>query len=261
MAHIAHIVVLIAHYLAIRLPAEITLPHRDYPRPTIFNLVGSYQQGNLPFPTAKGSSSGTLDPKGSDHQNISRPRPLFIDKAVNQLLKDDPSAYSFFLEAISLLAYDVAWLCRTQGSSVGDKGSLDDIFNIGRNLYNLFVSFSLQTSGPSPPQDMARDYQGDPSTYNWVGRFSHGTMFYFLGGSDGAELIKSFKLPSPLKLTDQLRKRLLPEVPVADWEVLDDDAWKVEDDTVAGAADSAKHGILGSPRRDSKGWMKVKSRT
>lgn len=253
---------LIAHYLAIRLPAEITLPHRDYPRPTIFNLVGSYQQGNLSFPIAKGSSSGTLDPKGSDHQNIPRPRPLYIEKTVNQLLKDDPSTYSFFLEAIALLAYDVAWLCRTQGSSTGEKGSLDDIFNIGRNLYNLFVSFSLQTSGPAPPQDRPRDYQGDHNTYNWVGRFSHGTMFYFLGGADGGELIKSFKLPSPMKLADQLRKRLLPEIPVADWEVLDDDEWKVEDAAAAhvGSA-AAKPSPLGSPRRDSKGWMKVKSRT
>lgn len=131
---------------------------------------------------------------------------------------------------------------------------MDDVFNMGRNLYSLFVSFSLQlTANPAPPQDLA----GDRSEYNRTGRFSHGTMYYFLGGAEGAEFIKSFKLPGPMKLADHLRKRLVPEAPVADWEVLDDDAWKVED-----AAGPAVNG--GSPKsrnnQESNGWMKIKSR-
>ena len=105
LAHVAHIVTLVAHYLSVRLPAEVTLPHRDYPRPTIFNLASSYQHGPTPFHSGSGSGSGLMRPLSSsslsrdaDPRHLSRPRPLFIDKSLSQLSREDPAAYSFFLE-------------------------------------------------------------------------------------------------------------------------------------------------------------------
>lgn len=61
LSHIVHLLVLSTHYLAIRLPAEITLPHRDYPMPTIFPLDSSYKYSDVPFPgsTLSHSSGGS----------------------------------------------------------------------------------------------------------------------------------------------------------------------------------------------------------
>src|SRR3569833_4227930 len=47
LAHITHILMLATHYLAIRLPAEVTLPHRVYPRSTFFCLASSYSHGEI----------------------------------------------------------------------------------------------------------------------------------------------------------------------------------------------------------------------
>lgn len=258
LAHMAHIVVLVAHYLAIRLPAEITLPHRDYPRPTIFNLATSYQHNDAPFPTSLSSSTGLSEPRSSDFHQAPRPRPLFIDKPLSRLAREDPSAHSFFLEGVTLLAYDVAWLCCSQGTFSGDKGSLEDICNMGKNMYNLLISPPLHGPTNMPPQSAGTGNE-DSKPESWIGRYSHGTMYYSLGGADGTELIKSFKLPSPMKLADKLKKKVIGDAPVTDWEVLDTDAWKVDDGPTA-ATPGPKETVNSPPHNDSKGWMKVKSR-
>lgn len=257
---------LVAHYLAIRLPAQITLPHRDYPRPTIFNLAGSYHHGKSSFPGTPGATTVLHDSRTADSQHLPRPRPLYIDKPLRQLLKDDPSTFSFFLEGVTLLAYDISWLCCSQGVSIGDKGSFEDICNMGKNLYSLLLSSCLQ--GPSSVVVKAPNHHANKQAAatedgadNLIGRYSHGTMFYYLGGADGTELVKTFKLPSPMKLADKLRKKLLGDAPAPDWEILDDDAWKVDDahdgEEARQIQDKLKADI---PKPESKGWMKVKSR-
>ncbi|PHH85196.1 hypothetical protein CDD83_769 [Cordyceps sp. RAO-2017] len=275
LAHVAHILMLISHYLAIRLPAEITLPHRDYPQPTIFNLAGSYQHGPFAFPNGTHSTAPSLQPPDPDSHHVPRPRPLFIEKPLSQLSKEDPPAYSFFLEGVTLLAYDIAWLCSTQGVSVGDRGSFEDLCHMGRNLYNFLLAAQMQgytnlsvkaVGGKDGPQDEVADLQA-----NWIGRYSHGTMYYFLSGVEGTDFVRSFKLPSPIKLADKLKKKLLGDAPAADWEVLDDDAWRVDDgpnEAVAAAA-KGKPGALdaangtdgkAAPRSGTNGWTKVKHR-
>lgn len=273
LGHMSHILMLAAHYLAIRLPAEIILPHRNYPQPTIFNLPTSYQHGTVSFPSTPTGTTLLSGAQVGDYQHAPRPRPLFIHKPLQQLSKEDPAAYSFFLEGVTLLAYDVAWLCCSQGVSIGDKTSFEDICHMGRNLHSLLLDTQLQAFSNSvvnPPRiivDAGAD--GDDHPSNWVGRYSHGTLFYFLGGAEGTEFVKTFKLPSPMKLADKLKKKLLGDAPAADWEVLDDNAWKVEDgqgrDDVADARLSppdkaASSAGNGSPRTGSNGWMKVKSR-
>ncbi|TQV96106.1 hypothetical protein V2A60_003445 [Cordyceps javanica] len=262
LAHTSHILMLIAHYLAVRLPAEITLPHRDYPRPTIFNLAGSYHHGRVSFPGTPGATTILNESQQTDSEHLPTPRPLYIDKPLRQFAKENPAAFSFFLEGVTLLAYNIAWLCCSQGVSIGDKGSFDDICNMGKNLYGLFVSSCLQ--GPpltnATTDDKKPTSNKEEATPSWIGRYSHGTTFYALAGADGTELVRTFKLPSPMKLADKLKKKILGESSAPDWELLDDDAWKVDD--AAGVHNGKELPTVEPqpPRAESKGWMKVKSR-
>lgn len=265
LAHIAHIIMLVAHYLAIRLPAEISLPHRDYPKPTIFNLASSYHHSAVSFPGTPGATTILNESRTGDSQHLPRPRPLYIDKPLQQLLKDDPSSFSFFLEGVTLLAYDIAWLCCSQGVSIGDKGSFEDICNMGKNLYSLLLSSCLQGPGAlavkAPNHANKQTAANETGSDNLVGRYSHGTMFYFLGSADGTELLKTFKLPSPMKLADKLRKKLLGDTPAPDWEILDDDAWKVDEGQNGQDSPQIQDKFKADlPKPESKGWMKVKSR-
>ncbi|PHH70345.1 hypothetical protein CDD80_6070 [Ophiocordyceps camponoti-rufipedis] len=275
LAHIAHVLMLISHYLAIRLPAEITLPHRDYPQPTIFNLAGSYQHSpSSPSSRSNGTMTPSfLQPPEADSHHVPRPRPLFVDKPLPQLSEEDPATYSFFLEGVTLLAYDIAWLCCSQGVSVGDKGSFEDLCHMGRNLYS-FV-FEAQRQGycqAVKPVDTANDPSPDEAAElqtDWIGRYSHGTTYHFLGSAHGTDFTRSFKLPSPIKLADKLKRKLLGDAP-ADWEVLDDEAWRVVDEggktETGGGVNGVKTGavdrdaVKGSQKTEMNGWTKVKHR-
>ncbi len=230
LAHIAHILALTSHYLAIRLPAEITLPHPDYPRPTIFSLASSYKHGEVSFPGSLASQIPQVADDG-EQRHVPRPRPLFIDKPLPTLAKEDPSAYSFFLEGASLLAYDIAWACCSQGVSFGDKDSYEDVCNMGQNLWRLLIGDqvhrrSVEPTFPSsltPPTGSPRneDHGEMTNPKSSIGRWSHGTLHSFLGGAEGTEFVRNFKIVPPLKLTDRLKKRLSSEAPMLEWEKIE----------------------------------------
>ncbi|KAI0384198.1 UV radiation resistance protein and autophagy-related subunit 14-domain-containing protein [Hypomontagnella monticulosa] len=235
LAHITHLLWLTSHYLSIRLPAEITLPHNDYPRPTVFSLTSSYHHGDVAFP---GTSLIPPDPRDRQFAHVPHPRPLFLEKPLSTLAKEDPLAYNAFLEAVCLLAYDIVWLCRTQGVTVGDNNnnnSLEDYSCLGRNLYNLLINSSLQRSpqqiADEPPQ--ANSGSSNPvelgRTAPRMGLYSHGTAHTFLGSAAGQELTRSFKMPTIIKMVDKLKAKLVRENPVPEWELLEDDAWTPDD--------------------------------
>lgn len=281
LTHVAHILVLASRYLALHLPAEITLPRRDYPRPTIFALDSSYQHGDLPFPGSGanitfGSHNRTRDASS----DVPRPRPLFIDKPLALLAKEDQSSYKYFLEGVTLLAYDIAWACSTQGVSVGEKNGLDEICNIGRNLYNLLAGAqSLENPLKSNASKNQHDTESNPNQQGPVapalsmGRYSHGSTFAYLGNAEGIELIRNFKLPSPLKLADDLKQRLLSEMGNPDWEVVEDEAWAPEDamasaiiipndqrETGYGTSTEVPQDKQPAPSTRKSGWTMVKQR-
>lgn len=237
--------ILSTHYLAVRLPAEITLPHRDYPLPTIFPLTTSYKHGEVPFPGSTPVPSSSTSPSTSRHSEQPRqphPRPLFIKKPLPILASEDPAGYGLFLEGVSLLAYDIAWLCRSQGVLVGDEGNFEDVCNIGKNLFNLLLGSrprpspasrtpSLQTTPTKGGREAETDGEGKkepPPTI--IGKYSHGTAHSFLGGAEGTEFIRSWKLLKPTNIADKLKSKLLSEVANAEWEVLDEDAWQLDDE-------------------------------
>lgn len=243
LGHISHLLALASHYLAIRLPAEVTSPHKDYPCSTIMPLSSSHRYPNLPFPGTSGTTTPVASTSNPGTQKTPRPRPLSVSKPLSQLLKDDPGSYSYFLEGVTLLAYDIAWLCNSQGITIGDKSPFDEVCQIGRNLYTLLVQ--------TPAQQPSTPTVDNPNT-TWLGRYSHGTMFYSLAGADGCEVIKTFKIPSPVKLADKLKRKLLGDAAGPDWELLEDEAWKIEDIPTEDLADSAKKAS------DTKGWTKVR---
>jgi hypothetical protein len=246
LSHIVHLLMLSTHYLAIRLPAEITLPHRDYPLPTVFNLTSSYKHTDVPFPGTSGQSSNT-SPTASrqpEQPNQPRPRPLFIKKPLPLLATEDPSGYGLFLEGVTLLAYDVAWVCKSQGIPVGEdkEPSFEDICNIGKNLYNLLLGSRPRPAPPSrvpsaqtTPTKGTRDTETETEDRKnapaaTMGQYSHGSAHSFLGNAEGTYFIRSWKLPNPMKLAGELKLKLLSEVANAEWEVLDEDAWHVDDE-------------------------------
>jgi hypothetical protein len=234
LAHIAHLLVLASHYLAIRLPAEITLPHRDYPRPTVFNFASSYQHGDVPFPGAAAMPNFGGETRDREAHHVPRPRPLFIDKQLPVLAKEDPSIYAFFLEGVTLLAYDIAWACSSQGVPVGNKDNFDDVCHMGRNLYNLLIGQQLQNTQTAkiipttPSNNDSNNVQQDEKPT--MGRYSHGTTHTSLSDAGGAEFAKSFKLPNPMKLADKLKRKLVSEVAIPEWEVLEDESWRIDED-------------------------------
>ncbi|KAK5658727.1 hypothetical protein OQA88_1536 [Cercophora sp. LCS_1] len=293
LAHVAHILVLASHYLAIRLPAEITLPHRDYPRPTIFALNSSYRHGKVAFP---GSTAAPQLPSvvSDGLAGDVKIRPLYIDKPLQTLAKDDPSAYAHFIEGVSFLAYDIAWACCSQGVTFGEKESYDDIANMGQNLWRLLIGDQVHRRAVEPtfPPSLPPSGNNTPSEESaemvkakpMIGRWSHGTAHGFLGGSEGAERIEKFKLLTPLKLADQLKKRLSTVTATLDqWEEIEvsDAVDGLEDVAVVhrrgdgaagrgtglGGANVATGSSAGSengnnPTRSSgnSGWTRIKNR-
>jgi hypothetical protein len=155
---------------------------------------------------------------------------------------EDPVAYSLFLEGVVLLAYDIAWVCKSQGVPVGEEGSFDDVCNIGKNLYNLLIApktrsqpgTRVSSNNSTPSKGASRTAtnteEKKSATEPLMGRYSHGTATHFLGGAEGTEFIKSWKLTTPRHLTDTLKSLLQNEVANKEWEVVDEGAWMIDDE-------------------------------
>ncbi|KAL6239419.1 hypothetical protein BDW75DRAFT_198935 [Aspergillus navahoensis] len=246
-SYIAHILVLVSTYLSLRLPAEITLPHKDYPLPTIYTPSASYLPQELraaPFSDQLPSSSPASRTIGT-HTSLPRPRPLCIDKTLPRLAKEDPGTYALFIEGVTLLAWNVSWLCRSQGLNLGSD-SWEDVCDIGKNLWQLLVAPPGQSStliralAGRDLQSKAKAHKDSPRTtiqrmksFPMLGQYSHGTAHSFLCASEGTEFIRNWKLPSPTKVVDRLKSTLLGEMASAEWELLEENEWDESRQTVS----------------------------
>ncbi|KIW47677.1 uncharacterized protein PV06_00347 [Exophiala oligosperma] len=287
----ARLVFLCAYYLGLRLPAEITLPHRDYPLSTINTPQTSYFGHRIAFPGSGSSLSAPSSPSASrvDLSSFSRPRPLFIGsfdatEVVSQYAKKEPLAFNFFIEGISLLAWDIAWLCRTQGFVQGTE-LWEDISDIGRNLHQMIIA---QPESPATFRTLTqRDLQirqrrsqstSSPSSESRmsVGRLgsgSHTSAHTFLGSAAAARdnPARNWRLNKYTMIKDPLKKHLLGEMNTAEWELLDEQEWddggeKMDDAVVVrtrgmdGKEYDQSRKIGGGEGRGTSGWTKVKSR-
>ncbi|PYH99548.1 hypothetical protein BO71DRAFT_394277 [Aspergillus ellipticus CBS 707.79] len=235
--YVAHLLVLISHYLSLRLPAEITLPHRDHSSPTICTPSASYlpREACSVSYSLHPSPSISAMPRTTDPSGLPRPRPLFIDKALPKLAREDPGTYALFLEGVTLLAWNVSWLCRTQGLNVSSD-SWEEVCKVGKNIWQLFVA------PPTQPSTLLRAFAGrdiqtkmrisrdSPRTtiqrtmsFPMLGHYSHGTAHSFLGATEGADFMRTWKLPTPTRVVDKLKSTLLGDMASAEWELLEGD--------------------------------------
>ena len=225
LGHITHVLRLASHYLSIRLPAEIIHPHADHPLPAIYNLANSYRAHDE-------SDPGT--PNAADSDGGPKPCPLYIRKPLPQLYKEDTSSFSHFVEGVSLLMYNISWLCCSQGLfAAADRTSFEDICQMGRNLYKLLIHSQLpQNRVLQPPADAkkvkGKGGQEEGRSPKWMGRYSHGTLYYSLNSAEGNEVIRVIGLPLPVSLADKLKRKMVGDAPGPDWEYLEDDAWEMD---------------------------------
>ena len=279
------------HYLSIRLPAEIILPHNDFPHAAILPRDSSYRTSNVRYPGLGGSHSSSPETSRLLYRSdLSRPRLLQLDRPFAQLQKEDPKTAAFFLEGVSLLAYDLAWLCRTQGFD--SVMSFDDISALGRNLYHLFPGKDSKSRNrpvltgnvTSATNNTERTVNSASDSKPKFGSHSHGSLRHSLAGYEGFALFgpdSDWKV-SVARLTDQLRVRLRDQTERAEWHYVDDTEWDevLEDEKpvlVGGARRSldakgpamsvmtvAPHDGTGEERtsrpKGNSGWMKVRGR-
>ncbi|KAI9934399.1 hypothetical protein MW887_000013 [Aspergillus wentii] len=243
LSNIAYLLVLISHYLSLRLPAEITLPHRNYPTPTIYAPSGSYLSREFELrasPFQSLSSSPSASRAGDSRSYFPRPRPLCIDKNLPKLAREDSGTYALFLEGVTLLAWNVSWLCRTQGLNLASD-SWEEVCDIGKNMWQLLVAPPAQAStfmkafagrdiqskikaAKDPPKTIIQRTKSFPM----LGHYSHGTVHSFLGASEGTDFMRTWRLPTPTKIVDKLKSTLLGEMASAEWELLEKREWDDE---------------------------------
>ena len=233
---LSQLVVLVAFYLGIRLPCEITVPHRDYPLATINTPPNSYLGAKVPFPGSGSNLSIPSSPASSkyDVKLHARPRPLFIgsddrEELVTHVAKRDPAAFNLFVEATSLLAWNVAWLLHCQGVSSGIE-TWEDACNIGRNLSHLIFAPSQrpslqQTSSNNnvPTKKLPRKGLNKNTANSNLAQFSHSSAHAFLGNASAGENNQALKLSKYTMIFDPLRRTLVTEMKNAEWEVLEED--------------------------------------
>lgn len=238
-SYIAHIIVLISNYLSLRLPAEITLSHRNYPAPTIYAPSASYLPRYIhsQSPDHLSTSGPTTSCMTSGHTLAPRPRPICIDKPLAKLAKEDPGTYALFVEGTSLLAWNVSWLCRSQGLNLGSD-TWEDVCDVGKNLWQLLVAppaqssilaralaghdiqAKMKTSKDSPRTTIQRT-----KSLPLLGNYSHGTAHSFLAASEGTDFMRTWRLPTPTKVADRLKSTLLGDMASAEWELLEEKEW------------------------------------
>jgi hypothetical protein len=253
---VAQLLVRVAAYMGIRLPAEITLPHNDYPQPTIFSPASSYQGKKVPFPGSTPSHSSSNSPEASrtidPRIHLPKPRTLFIDRPLGHLSAEDPPAYSSFIEGVSLLAYNVAWLCRTQGMKDSFK-QWEDICPMGRSLHRLLVSqetyFHQCPQNPLDKDVTARSSTKMPLRQTPVGfgQLSHATSHSYMNIAENAQYLSGWSI-SPTKIVDELKAFLLAELQAQEWDVLNQKEWEDMENLIA--EDPI---MVGEKRRDTTG--------
>ncbi|WPH02350.1 Hypothetical protein R9X50_00521300 [Acrodontium crateriforme] len=232
MDNIARLLCSCCQYLAIRLPAEIMLPTVDLSHATILPERSSYKfRDATNSGTTLYQSSNLSSSKVGAKSVAPRSRPLHLDRPLGQLLKDDAKKFHLFLEGAMLLAWNVAWLCKTQG--IGNVNSFDEVCAIGRNLYQLALKTERTPRRSMPPGSnrSANVENKDAAKRNTpcpLGLFSHGTTHFTLQGSQGIELFQGWRLASSAPLIDKLKSYILNEISGAEWDVVQDDEWDDE---------------------------------
>ena len=237
----------------------------------MYSVQSSYQDFQLftdPHATASNAPSAS---RLLDHRSLPKLRLLHLDRPLVRLAREDPATYNLFVEGVTLLAWDVAWLCRSQGLSIAN--SWDEVCALGRNLCLLFRSHAAANDRAPLPAD--QDQASRPRTF---GELSHAAINTNIEAPVGMAHMRSWRFVSPHRLIDALKSHLLTEMSGAEWELLHSSEWDLEredeqavlvgGDRPADAASAGEATVTladvasaGSQKeKGSNGWMKLKSR-
>lgn len=232
LSSVAHLTILTAFYLGIRLPAEILLPNSQHPYPMICTPNTSYRGEK-----AVDMWSAHSSPSASRHDMkvSAKARPLFVasenrDERLYAYQKDHSQGFNLLVEGIALLAWDIAWLSRSQGFASGTNDWVG-ICNIGKNLHQLIVA---NTQAPSmarlqEPTTLKRTISSQRERRKELpGRLGQNSDIYAALTNIRTprnELITDWAFLSWQAVATSLRKVLLTEIASAEWELLQDDEW------------------------------------
>ncbi|KAH9826260.1 Vacuolar sorting 38 and autophagy-related subunit 14 [Teratosphaeria destructans] len=286
MTNVCRLLGTCCHYLSIRLPSEIVLPTHDFPHAMILPEKSSYKVDSAAY---QDLSSSMSSPQPSASKYIARrkmpsvrPRPLHLDKPLHELYKHDNKTFMLYVEGVMLLAWDVAWLCKSQG--IDSINSFDDVCSIGRNLHQLLVASEQQTRpvptrAPSTaPRDRATTAPSASTAH--LGLMSHGSATNSLAGHAGLARFDRWRLLSSSRLVDKLRGYLTNEISGAEWDVISGGEWDEEEEhdraVLVGGAPHAGPTMSvmtfrpsddvddqmsdGKRNKKQSGWMKVRGR-
>ncbi|KAL7269291.1 hypothetical protein RUND412_008048 [Rhizina undulata] len=225
LALLSHLLVLVSHYLGLKLPNEIILSTRDSPTTSI---------------------------RGTFNNRHVVTRSLHLDSPLSALSREHTTSHAKFIEAISMLAINIAWLCFSQGLEINE---IEDACHPGWNLWRLLVS-----------------REGSAVTSPGFGRASHATVNGNLAAAPGQALMGRFKLGYKV-LVEKIRYTLQGETIVADWDMVPEaegggpksmivgSIVSVGGGSFAGDASEADSTAFGSPRRVStNGWTRIRTR-
>ncbi|KAL8811445.1 MAG: hypothetical protein Q9200_001795 [Gallowayella weberi] len=186
---------------------------------------------------------------GSRATHMNSPKPLYLKKHLPTIAKDDSQTYAAVVEGITLLAWDVAWLCRTQGFDVGAE-SWEEVCNVGENLGKLFAAERIEprstssAHGPLPKRDTDPRRElpvatgsraprpgtaSDPLTS--FGQYSHGTVHSNLSTANGAQIMREWRLQDPAKVIERVKQVLVGDRTGAGWDMLEGKEWEVSSTT------------------------------
>ncbi|KAK3116401.1 hypothetical protein LTR53_003265 [Teratosphaeriaceae sp. CCFEE 6253] len=261
---------------------NIFLPQSGSSHAVILPEASSYKSKSQHHSMILGSQSANsaLLDKQIDRK---RPRSLNLSCPLPQLQKENPKAFEMFIEGAAHLAYDVAWLCKSQGTDA--ITSFEDVCAIGKNLYTLFLAqdharppLSQNISSAAPKSDRSRPSTVAPAIR--LGAYSHASASCSLHSAAAIEHFRSWRVPQIRQLADGLKAYLVNEISGAEWDFMTDKAWDEErEDEVpvmvggdrrlldrAGPAMSvmsiAPHDGTGDEAslKGKSGWMKVRGR-
>lgn len=255
--NVCRLVALWTHYLVIGTPAQMIMPRNDFPHPSIFPEKYSYKHKDQP------QAEGTGSPTASRLVQLGgyRPRPLHLDLPLSRLAKEELKAFGLYVEGITLLAWNVAWLCKSQGITA--INTFDDVCDIGRNLWLFYKAAEARATD-------ALDRKNNKIGSSAFGVMSHGTVLNALAGHKGASLMQSGRLLQPHRLMDKLRSFLLTELTGLEWDVLSEHDYEDdrEDELPVLVGGKRRHNpsmsimsVGGDDNvKQEKGWTKIRGR-
>jgi hypothetical protein len=181
-------------------------------------VVPKYHSHQPPLPAAQSQKAARqqqqLPPVSQQlsRHHTARPRPLAVGKTLPRLRRDDPAAFSRFVEAASLLAWDAAWLATatatTPSSSSRKFERWTDACALGAALHAALLPSPLDGAGSGR-----------------LGVMSHGSAWAFLGGApaegdraDVRRVLREWRLASPTRLLDRVKSYLVADAAGAEWE-------------------------------------------